>query len=585
MLEIDLSSGKSHVSDISSLFDEYLGGTGVATKLLHDLPHEYDPYAPEAPIFLAIGPFSSVFPVATKTVALFKSPLNGNLGESHAGGRLALSMYGAGFHVIKIVGAAPEPSYVVINNDGVEIRRAHSLKGMSALAVERVLRDREGSPYKRSIIRIGPAGERRSPIAAVTVDSSRHFGRLGLGGVFGSKNLKALVISGGAAWAIPDKAKYNKYYKKVYDIVVGSSTMRKYHDLGTAVNVVPLSKIHGMPTRNFRQGFFEGAPDISGEKFADKHLCQQIACAHCQVGCIHMASLRENFSKDEHQFKTFKVSYDHELIFAWGSNLSIQSTEEILRLLLIVEKQGWDAISMGVTLAWATQAFQEGLIGKAQLGDLVLNFGDGAAYERALGHIKDGTNGFFRDLEKGAAFCAARYGGRDFAIAFGGNEAPGYVTGLYAFLGYATGVRHSHLDSAGYSVDQNNLVKPSSEEAMTRKLYGESVSRMISNALVICLFARNVYSPEVISEGLEVLGMPDWTEERLNRAARRIHALKNAYKMKCGFRFEDLYLPAQLTRVSTTNGMLTQEAFNREIQRFKSLLQEDFAEAGLSFPA
>lgn len=70
------------------------------------------------------------------------------------------------------------------------------------LAVERVLRDHYKSDFKRSIVRIGPAGERLSPIAAATVDSSRHFGRLGLGGVLGSKNLKAIVISGGKYWKI-----------------------------------------------------------------------------------------------------------------------------------------------------------------------------------------------------------------------------------------------------------------------------------------------------------------------------------------------------------------------------------------------
>ncbi|HMM59045.1 MAG TPA: aldehyde ferredoxin oxidoreductase C-terminal domain-containing protein, partial [Candidatus Rifleibacterium sp.] len=75
-----------------------------------------------------------------------------------------------------------------------------------------------------------------------------------------------------------------------------------------------------------------------------------------------MATLRESFNEAEHMYKTFKVSYDHELIFAWGSNLSIGDSEDVLRLLYYVEKQGWDAISMGVILAWADEAFQKGLI-------------------------------------------------------------------------------------------------------------------------------------------------------------------------------------------------------------------------------
>lgn len=585
MLEVNLSNGTTRTQDVSEVFHEFIGGTGVATRLLSEIPCDYDPYDPVAPVFFALGPFSAVFPVATKTVALFKSPLTGNLGESHAGGRLALALYGAGFHVLKIVGKSEFPCYVVIDEDRVTIRRANSLRGMSALATERILRDREQSSYKRSILRIGPAGERLSPIAGVTVDSARHFGRMGLGGVLGSKNLKALVISGGKAWEIKDKAKYNTCYKKLYDLVVESSTMRKYHDLGTSVNVVPLSKIHGLPTRNFSQGFFEGAEDISGEKFADKHLCQQIACAHCQCGCIHMATLRENFSQDEHQFKTFKVSYDHELIFSLGSNLSIQSTEEVLKLLLVVEKQGWDAISIGVTLAWATQAYQEGLIADSHLEGLILNFGDGETYGKVLRKIIDGANEFYRDLEKGTAFCAEKYGGRDFAIAFGKTEAAGYVTGLYAFLGFATGVRHSHLDSAGYSVDQNHMVKPQSDEKLLESLYNESVDRMLPNSLVTCLFARKVYSTETILEGLEALGLQGWSREKLEMTARKVHAMKNKYKMKCGFRFDDLFLPSRLTRVSTCNGILSAEKFKWGVGEFKRRLDEDLREFGLyAFP-
>jgi len=575
MLEVDLKSGEFKTSDITPLFEKYLGGTGVATALFGEVPPENDPYSPSAPIFFVIGPFSGVYPVATKTIAVFKSPLTGNLGESHAGGRLAMAIQGTGFHVLKIVGKAPVLSYLVINEDSVVIKRANSLKGMSALATERVLRDREDAGFKRSMIRIGPAGERLSPIAGVTVDSSRHFGRLGLGGVMGSKNLKAVVISGGKYWSISNPAQFNTFYKKIYESVVKSPAMKKYHDLGTSMNVLPLSQINGLPTRNFSQGFFESGKEISGEKFAEKHLCQQIACAHCQVGCIHVASLREAFDPTEHMYKTFKVSYDHELIYALGSNLSIQSTEEILRLLLLVEKQGWDAISIGVTLAWAIDAFKAGFIGTKETNGLVLNFGDAAVCEKMLHHTADGKTEFFSDLEKGADFCSAKYGGKEFAIAFGKNEAAGYMTGLYAFLGYATGVRHSHLDAAGYSIDQGNLTKPQSDEDSTKALYKESVWRMILNSLTICLFARNIYTKEVILEGLDALEIPGWTEDKLLTTAKRIHALKHLCKQKCGFKLDQIPFPDRLTKVFTSAGKVSEDRFRQQINFFQQLVDDD----------
>ncbi|HNX75970.1 MAG TPA: aldehyde ferredoxin oxidoreductase N-terminal domain-containing protein [Candidatus Rifleibacterium sp.] len=575
MLDIDLTSGKSEKKDVTTLFNRFIGGTGVATALLDEFNPATDAYDPSAPVIFAIGPFSSIFPVATKTVAMFKSPLTGNMGESHAGGRLALAMFGAGFHVIRIRGRAEFPCTLEIEGDNVRVNSASSLRGMSALAVERVLRDHYKSDYKRSIVRIGPAGERLSPIAAATVDSSRHFGRLGLGGVLGSKNLKAIIISGGHYWKIDDVGPFNVYYTKLYQAVVASDQMKKYHDLGTPINVVPLSKINGLPTRNFSQGYFEGAAGISGETFAEKHLSQQTACAHCQCGCIHMATLRESFNEAEHMYKTFKVSYDHELIFAWGSNLSISDSEDVLRLLYYVEKQGWDAISMGVIIAWAIEAFQHGLISTTHTDGLVLNFGDAATYKKMLERISQRHNEFYTDLERGSVFCGEKYGGKDFAIAFGKNEAPGYMTGLHAFLGYGTGVRHSHLDSAGYSIDQKKINSSKTSTDWTHDLYKESVWRMALNSLVICLFARNIYTPAVVSEGLRLLGFEQFDEAAVSHASRLIHAQKIRQKMNFGFKFSDLYLPARLEKAVTTSGHVSCAEFDEQVKVYQGLAEED----------
>ena len=63
---------------------------------------------------------------------------------------------------------------------------------------------------RRSIIRIGPAGEKGITYASVNVDTYRHFGRLGLGTVFGAKKLKALLISGNREIKSPEHNAYRK---------------------------------------------------------------------------------------------------------------------------------------------------------------------------------------------------------------------------------------------------------------------------------------------------------------------------------------------------------------------------------------
>jgi aldehyde:ferredoxin oxidoreductase len=576
LLDINLNEEEFNIVDITDLFREYIGGTGVATKLFLDACKDnIDPLDPESPIVFAIGPTNNYFPVITKTIAVFKSPLTGDFGESHAGGNLGLTMYQAGIHAMRIKGKAKYFSYIEIENDRLRILRADLLRNMSATATERVLMDKYNNLRIKSIMKIGPAGERLSPIACVGVDSSRHFGRLGLGAIFGSKNIKAIVIHGTKYSAAP-KGKYNTLYNNLYKDITQSELMHKYHDLGKALNVVPLSKINGLPVRNFSQGFFEGADKISGENMADKHLVQKIACTGCPVGCIHIGEVRVIFEAEHHMYKSKKVSYDYEPIYAFGSNLSIDNSDYLLLLLHEVERQGWDVMSMGVTLAWATKAFQKGIINKNHTLGEILNFGNAETYLRVLNKISQNANEFYKDLERGAYFCSKKYGGEDFAIVFNKNEAAGYLTGIMAFLGYSTDTRHSHLGNAGYSIDQKFRNKQISIEDRMEELYNEGIWRIIFTSIAGCLFARGVYNKEsIIPDILIASGFEGYDDKKLWKIARRIHTLKWNFKFKNGFKFDNVILPGKLTHVMTSNGLITQEEFTKGIDIFKHYVEED----------
>ena len=89
----------------------------------------------------------------------------------------------------------------------------------------------------------GPAS-RGSPTPAVITETYRHFGRLGLGAVFGSKKLKGLVISGQRSLPVADRKAYRAVYDDLYKAATESPVMKKYHELGTAMNILPLNA-HG----------------------------------------------------------------------------------------------------------------------------------------------------------------------------------------------------------------------------------------------------------------------------------------------------------------------------------------------------
>lgn len=560
----DLTTASFRIEEDPQLFRDFLGGTAAATELLrrHGRP-DIDPLAPEAPLILAIGPFSALFPVATKTVALFRSPLTGELGESHAGGRLASALREAGIDALVVTGASKKPIYLNIDNQEARTGSARTFWGQSSPATDRILREAAGTPGRKlSIVRIGPAGERLSPIACATVDGSRHFGRLGLGAVMGSKKLKAIAVSGCESVRIEDLGAYRNIYEKIYDSVVRSGEMRKYHEMGTPANILPLNAIGGLPTRNFSQGTFENAPKISGEAFLNEVNIQHAACAHCPCGCIQIAELRENFAPAH--YSTVRVSYDYEPIFAVGTQLSLSSPDEILKIISFIEKQGWDSMSMGNTLAWATEAFLSGVIDGKETGDLSLCFGNTEAYLEALRRTASGEGRFFRDLEMGTAFCSKKYGGADFAMQYGGVEPAGYLTGENALMSWIVGVRHSHLDDFGYSIDQKLLMENIPIEKQVRMQLEDAQWRMILNSLVICLFARGVYDDDIIVEALGALGL-EWPLKRLKQLGEETLRAKYRWKAACGFSVRDVKIPEKMFRVKTSTGLIDKGRMNKRL--------------------
>lgn len=567
ILFVDLSRKETRVEEDFTLFEQFLGGTAVGTELLFRHGHpELDPLAPEAPVIFTVGPFSGLFPVATKTVALFRSPLTGELGESHAGGRLASSLREAGIDALVITGKLERAGYLSIRGTEVLFKSAGTFWGQSAPATDRILRQaEEARGRKMSIVRIGPAGERLSPIACATVDSSRHFGRLGLGAVLGSKRLKAIVVSGNLSVSLPGPA-YREIYDTLYQRVVRSGEMKKYHDLGTSANVETLNGIGGLPTRNFGQGFFEGADEISGEAFLRQVNVQHIACAHCPCGCIQVAELREEFAP--YHYSTTRVSYDYEPIFAVGSQLSLSTPQEILKVLAFMEKQGWDVMSMGTTLAWATEAFLSGIIDDNVTDGLAFCFGNTEIYLEALERVARGTNPFFRSLEKGTAACSEAYGGKSFAMHYGKVEPAGYLTGENAMMSWIAGVRHSHLDDPGYSLDQKLLQEDIPLEQQVRRQVEDAQRRMILNSLVVCLFARGIYDRDIIVGGLEAVGRKTSPEEL---AALGVHSLRRkfAWKRECGFRLDSAEIPEKMFSVRTSTGQIDRERMNRRLALFR----------------
>ncbi len=580
ILHIDLTKKIFWVEKRYDLVDEWFGGAGIAIKLLEEeLPHGVDPISPENVIILAVGPMTNLYPLASKTVAMFKSPLTGNLGESHAGGRSAAAIMNAGYGAIVIKGASERPIYVTIFNDEVRFKDASTLWGMrNSLTVGRVIAEKEGMSGRRAVLRIGRAGEKLVRYACVITETFRHFGRLGLGAVFGSKKLKAVAIAGTKSIEVDNKREYRKVYNELYEEATTSGLMKKYHDLGTPMNIVPLNMLKALPTRNLKESYFEEAEKISGEYYAENLLGRRVACSHCPTACIHLAALREPYPDEPFFYKTRFISYDYEPIYALGSMLGVGDAEGVLRIIDQVDAEGLDAMSTGVALAWATEMLERQ---KITIDDTVikLEWGNHENYIKAIKYIVEQPTEFYQHLAQGVKHASAIYGGEDFALVFGGNEMPGYHTGPAAHIGYTIGARHSHLDNAGYSLDQKLLDKQVSPQETVDMLVKEEIWRQVLSSLIVCFFARGIYQPSKVVKALKPLGY-DVDENELLRIGEKIYLEKYKFKFREGFEINKDDLPKRILEVTTPRGSIDESYLENALSYFEKKIKSMLEGAG-----
>jgi aldehyde:ferredoxin oxidoreductase len=552
VLHIDLDRKKFRVEVRADLFRDYLGGVGLASALLSEnvIP-DGDPLDPHQPAVMAIGPMNFVFPMVTKVAAMFKSPLTGNLGESYAGMRLGMTLRLAGYDALVIKGRSSVPVFLNITSRDVEFMPARPLWGMDCETAGQYLRTMVKGAGKRSIMRIGPAGENLVRFACVNVDNYRHFGRLGLGALFGSKNLKAIVVSSDRDFAIPEPKLYREVYEDLYNRITGTDTAEKYHDLGTPENVLPLNAFGGLPTMNMRAASFDGAKSISGESFAEEVLTRKVSCSGCPIGCIHLALLRTQFGTS-HEFKSREVNYDYEPLFAVGSMLGLSDKQTILSIIEKTEYLGLDVMTAGVILSWIAEGLERGAL-TTEMTEGTIAFGKAGDYDALLTNLACPSNDFYRALASDPQKAAEGLGLGDCFMAVQGNGMTGYHTGYGSLLGQIVGMRHSHLDNGGYSLDQKE--KDLSDEALLEKIIKEEQARQMQQSLIICLFARKIYDPATAARCLSTLGITR-TEKDLEDLGKRIYRLKADLKKSFGYDFSAVRVPSRFFETPSGRGIL-----------------------------
>jgi aldehyde:ferredoxin oxidoreductase len=446
ILRVDLSTGSITREPLpgEDVMRLLLGGKGLGAYLLYkEIPAGVNPLSPENPLILNAGPLTGTnAPTAGRFGSTTKSPATGTYSDSYCGGYFGQILKYAGYDAIVITGKSAEPVMLVIDNDQVEIRSARHLWGMTITGATEHLRAAFGPGWESLVI--GPPGEKGSNIAAIFNDT-RALARGGVGSVMGSKNLKAIVARGTGKVYMADRERYDRAHQLAMRAIRMSSAITRMSADGTANILEFVNAVGALPTRNFQQGQFEQADEISGGAFSEKSWVKKYACFGCPIACSKITKPVDGKILEGPEYET---------IFAVGSNCAIGSQEGIIRLSLVCDEYGIDTISAGGIIGFVMELFEKGFVTTAELDGIEPRWGDcpsALALMEKLGKME----GCGEWLSEGVASIARRYPGSEaFAMHTKGLEMPAYhpsaAKGMA--LGYAVSeIGASHLRGAPLS--------------------------------------------------------------------------------------------------------------------------------------
>jgi aldehyde:ferredoxin oxidoreductase len=445
ILRINLSDGSILVEELDEVFyRRYLGGEGfVAYTLLKEVGPGVDPLGPDNVLVFAAGMLTGAPTGGSGRQSVgARSPLTGGFGEAEAGGFWGVELKQAGYDAIIIRGASAKPVYLWINQGRVELRDARYLMGKPTAEVQQLIREELGDKRIR-VAQVGPAGELLVRFACVIFDITRAAGRTGMGAVMGSKNLKAIAVRGvqKVALAHPEIVRESaKWLAENLERLVG-----RRKALGTAGCLLPQQYSNSLPTYNFQAGEFIDAEKISGEKMAETILVDRDSCYACPIYCKRVVEVDGDVKVD----RTYGGP-EFETIGAFGSMCGVGDLEAIAKANELCNAYGLDTISTGVTIAFAMECFEKGIITSADTGGIELRFGNAEASLEMIQQIND-RKGLGKLLGEGSyrAAQAIGNGAEDLAMHVKGQEIPQQEPRAHhgLGLGYAvspTGADHVH---------------------------------------------------------------------------------------------------------------------------------------------
>ena len=537
------------------VLDTWLGGRGYGAHLLYErVGPSIDAFAPENCLIFSTGRLNATpWPTSARYHLTFKSPATRAYGYANSSGHFGPELRRAGFDAIVITGKASEPVFLQVTDNTIQVLPAQDLWGKTTSVVEKSLVAAGGG----RVASIGPAGEHLAFMAGVINDLGRAAARTGGGAVMGSKNLKAVHVIAQSRPTSPSE--FLRVVKEQSKKLIEHQNSQGLMNESTLFLMKIKNAIGDLPAKNHQQGQVPFIDKLDAKKFGE-YWVERKGCAMCPIRCARVSEVKSGKHASHIEGPEYETA-DSLGPMVWNSD-----AEVVIKANELCNEYGMDTISTGVTIAFAMECHEKGLLSDPELS---LEWGDPAtilgliermAFRRGIGDLlADGSLNAAKKIGAGA---------EQYAIQVKGVELPRQEPRISkAFgLGHATGNRGAdHLyalptvDLAGNWERARQLFPDRDLEKLmdiadeTYKadivVYGEHFCA-IADSLGLCKFSTAetyVIMPEDIAAGLTALGY-HYTGDELLTAGERIVNLERLFNVRHGFSRKDDQLPSRFTR-------------------------------------
>jgi len=568
VLRVNLSNEKISIESLDEIFcRRYIGGEGfVAFYLLKEIRAGIDPLGPENKLIFATGPLTGfAIPGTGRNSVGTKSPLTGGFGEAEVGGYWGAELKHAGFDVIIVEGKAKNPVYLWIHDGEAEIRDANHLWGKITGEAQDIIQKELGDNLIR-IAQIGPGGERLVRYACIINDLRNAAGRTGMGAVMGSKKLKAIAVRGNQKQEVADKEKLRVLLKLFNENIQQKNA--GYFEFGTGGDYMEESASSGnLSFRNFRDGGFTNAKALEPRTIKETLGLEKDGCYACPIRCKKVIKIGDPWNVD-----SIYGGPEYETLGALGSNCGVDNVAAVCKANEICNKYSLDTISTGISIGFAMECYENGILTDNDTDGIKLNFGNSEAMVQMVEMIgkREGLGDILAEGVKRAAD-KIKNGSEKFAMHVKGVEIPMHEPRLKQGLGlgYAlspTGAEHmTNLDD--YTVAHSRvmgyhgtlgILEPLELDDLGPKKVRAVVYytnwRYVFNALLMCYFIFWRYN-HIIEIVQAVTG---WNTSlwELMKAGERISTMARVFNNREGLNENDDWLPERFFKPHTSGVLI-----------------------------